>query len=54
MHADFAPRHADAPGPRLPGVVQLPNRPRQQPTNWPYQIETSDHFVGDYAHKIRV
>jgi hypothetical protein len=52
MHADFAPRHADAPGPRLPGVMQLPNRPRQQPINWQYQAEEFDRFVGDDANRV--
>ena len=52
MHADSAPRHADAPGPRLPGVMQLPNRPRQQPLNWQHQAEEFDRFVGDSANKV--
>ncbi len=52
MHADSAPHHADAPGPRLPGVMQLPNRPRQQPINWQYQAQEFDRFVGDDANGV--
>lgn len=49
MHTDLAFQSARAPGPRLPGVMQLPVRLRQQPLNWQYQAEESDRFVTNPA-----
>jgi hypothetical protein len=42
MPVDFEPHPAQAPGPRLSGVMQLPSRPRQPPLNWQYQAEEFD------------
>ena len=52
MCADFAPRPARAPEPRLPGVMQLPNRPRQQPLDWQFQAEEFDRYVSNPASGV--